>query len=158
MTKVLFRMWGQSNIYFGGPNITQITHRSQPVSQSQNISREISYHPFLPNVPEWQYSRYLLEWRFFYLWHKYWVLNLFIVVIRVIGELSQLINHFLIGSLPSSSSKRLSHKLQDPFNAQLQFWKPPQINDLIRQRIWWPQNFSTKKKNVKQVEIIVNFD
>ena len=35
-------MWGLSNIYFGGPNIPQIPHRSQPVTQSQNISQEIS--------------------------------------------------------------------------------------------------------------------
>ena len=155
MTKALSWMWGQSNVYVGGPNIPQILHRSQPVSQSQNISQEISNNPFLPNVPGWRNSRYLLEWWFFNLWHKYWVLDLFIIEIRVICELSKLINHFF----STCSVLQPVHSCQNnPFGAQLQFWKLSQITDLIRQRIWWPQNFSTKKKNVKQVEIIVNFD
>ena len=144
MTKVLFWMWGQSNVHFGDPNIPQIPHRSQPVSQSQNISREISYHPFLPNVPEWQYSRYLLEWRFFNLWQKYWVLDIFIIIeITDIRVISKLVNHFFI--LTCSVLQPVHCCCNTPFDDHLQFWKPSQITDLIRQRKMW-------------VEIIVNND
>ena len=119
-------MWGQSNVYFGGPNIPQLPHRSQPVSQSQNISQEISYNPFFAKCPGM--TKFKISFGVMIFQFVTQVLSVLFIIIKIrdISLISaKLANHFFIYAYKQLAfSSLLKTLLQAPRSHRQDFQCP----------------------------------